>query len=71
MAFNSYHLAGGGGRFPELTRVVNRPQSRLQHGDITTRQMVMDYIRKHPELTIPAGTNAVVVRDRGARRSRK
>lgn len=71
VAFNSYHLAGGGGRFPELTRVVNRPQSRLQHGDITTRQMVMDYIRKHPELTLAPGTNAVVVRDRGARRSRK
>jgi len=32
--------------------------------------MVMDYIRKHPELTLAPGTNAVVVRNREARRSR-
>lgn len=67
MALNSYHLAGGGGRFPEMTRLINQANARLQYGDVSTRQMVMDYIQAHPQLVMPAGTNAVVVRDRSSR----
>ncbi|MDD2240614.1 MAG: bifunctional UDP-sugar hydrolase/5'-nucleotidase [Kiritimatiellae bacterium] len=63
VALNSYHVAGGGGRFPEMNRILNRPPARLQHGDVPMRQMVMDYIQAHPQLSMPAGTNAVVVRD--------
>lgn len=67
VALNSYHLAGGGGRFPEMTRLINQANARLQYGDVSTRQMVMDYIQAHPQLVMPAGTNAVVVRDRSSR----
>ncbi len=62
VAFNSYQLAGGGGRFPELVRIVNQPEARLESIPATTRDLVMDYVRRHEELSIPAGTNAVVFR---------
>lgn len=62
-ALNSYQLAGGGGRFPALVKAVNRPNSRLELLDTTTRDMVVDYVRRHRTLTIEAGTNAVVVRE--------
>lgn len=63
VALNSYHVAGGGGRFPDMIRIINRPNARLQYGEVSTRQMVMDYIQAHPQLSMPAGTNAVVIRD--------
>ena len=63
VAVNSYHLAGGGGRFPALVRAAAAPNSRLKMMDVTTRDMVMDYVRAHSPLTIPAGTNAVVVNE--------
>jgi 2',3'-cyclic-nucleotide 2'-phosphodiesterase (5'-nucleotidase family) len=62
VAFNSYHLAGGGGRFPHLVRIANTPNARLEVLETTTREMVMDYIRRQGDLTIPPGTHAVVVR---------
>ncbi len=62
-ALNSYHLAGGGGRFPALVKAAATPNSRLAMMDVTTREMVMDHIRRRGTLTIPAGTNAVVVRE--------
>jgi len=61
-AINSYHLAGGGGRFPSLVELAASPHTRLEMGDIRTRDMVMSYIKCHRTLTIPAGTNAVVIR---------
>ena len=61
-ALNSYHLAGGGGRFPALVKAAASPNSRLEMMETTTRDMVMDYIRTHRTLTLPAGTNAVLVR---------
>lgn len=61
-ALNSYHLAGGGGRFPALVKCAAQPNCRLKMMGVTTRDMVMDYVRAHGNLTIPAGTNAVVVR---------
>lgn len=71
VALNSYQLAGGGGRFPALVRAVNTPNARLDYVNMTTRDMVMEYIRRHPVLSIPAGTNAVVVRGEPSRRQRK
>lgn len=69
VALNSYHLAGGGGRFPTLMNAIGRPNARLQYAEASTRQMVLDYIAKHPKLTILPGTNAVVVRqEEGSRR---
>jgi 2',3'-cyclic-nucleotide 2'-phosphodiesterase (5'-nucleotidase family) len=60
-ALNSYQLAGGGGRFPALAKAVRSPNSRLEMLDATTRDMAMDYVRRHRTLSIEAGTNAVVV----------
>ena len=61
VAVNSYHLSGGGGRFPLLVQAADTPNCRLEPGETTTRDMVMDYVRRHRTLTISAGTNAVVV----------
>ena len=61
VAFNSYHLAGGGGRFPEIAKAAAAPNSRLEVMDVTVRDMVLDYVRRHRSLAIPDGTNAVVV----------
>ena len=63
VALNSYHLAGGGGRFPALVKLAATPNCRLEMVAETTRDMVTDYIRRHRMLDIPAGTNAVVVRE--------
>jgi 5'-nucleotidase / UDP-sugar diphosphatase len=70
VALNSYQLAGGGGRFPVLARVVREPNARLAYVDQTTREMVADYIRRHPALSIPAGTHAVLFRSEPPRGSR-
>jgi 5'-nucleotidase / UDP-sugar diphosphatase len=61
-AINSYHLAGGGGRFPALVKLAASPHSRLEMGETRTRDMVMSYIKRHRTLTIPKGTNAVLFR---------
>ena len=62
VAVNSYHLAGGGGRFPALVQAAATPNCRLAMMGVSTRDMVMDCIRRHGEIAMPAGTNAVVVR---------
>lgn len=61
-AFNSYHLAGGGGRFPALVKAAGTPNARLEMEDATTRDMVMDYVRAHRVVGFSEGTNAVVIR---------
>ena len=63
VALNSYHLAGGGGRFPTLVKLAATPNCRLEMGPMTTRDMVTEYIRRHRTLDIPEGTNAVVLRE--------
>ena len=68
VAFNSYHLAGGGGRFPGLVRAVGSPHARLEILPGTTREMVVDYVKRRGELTIGFGTNAVVVRGKSGGR---
>ena len=60
---NSYHLAGGGGRFPALVRSAAVPNARLELMPTTTRDMVIDYVRARGVLDVPPGTNGVVVRD--------
>ena len=61
VAFNSYHLSGGGGRFPAIAKAAADPRARLQMFDEPVRDMVMDYLRRHRSIAIPEGTNAVVV----------
>ena len=63
VAMNSYHLAGGGGRFPALVRSAAVPNARLELMPTTTRDMVIDYVRARGVLDVPPGTNGVVVRD--------
>ncbi len=71
VALNSYHLAGGGGRFPTLVKATRSSNARLDLLTVTTRDMVMDYVKKHRTLTIPAGTNAVVFRSEPPRWQRR
>lgn len=71
VAMNSYHLAGGGGRFPALVKAAASSNARLELLDATTRDMVMEYVKAHRTLTIPAGTNAVVIRTEPPRWQRR
>jgi 2',3'-cyclic-nucleotide 2'-phosphodiesterase (5'-nucleotidase family) len=71
VALNSYHLSGGGGRFPALVKAANTPNTRLEIWNDTTRNMVMDFVGRHRTLAIPAGTNAVIVRAEPTRWQRK
>ena len=61
VAFNSYHLSGGGGRFPSIAKAAASPRCRLEILDLPVRDMVVDYVRRHRSISIPEGTNAVVV----------
>ncbi len=61
VAFNSYHLAGGGGRFPAVVKAAASPNSRMETIAEPVRDMVLDYVRRHRTISIPEGTNAVVV----------
>lgn len=63
VALNSYHLSGGGGRFPALVKAAATPNCRLEMMTTTTRDMVIDYVRAHGALDLPAGTNAVIIRE--------
>jgi 2',3'-cyclic-nucleotide 2'-phosphodiesterase/3'-nucleotidase len=62
VAMNSYALASGGGRFPVLREIVERPESRLDMTDIDTRTAVVEYVRKHSPLRVDAGAGVTVVR---------
>lgn len=48
VAFTSFTLAGGGGRYPVLTRLVRQPEARLEELDLNLRQVLADYLRQHP-----------------------
>ena len=63
VALNSYHLAGGGRRFPTLVKAANTPNCRLEMVKTTTRDMVIEYVRRHRSLTLPTGANAKLVRE--------
>ena len=62
VAMNSYALAAGGGRFPVLREIAERPESRLEMTEVDTRTAVVEYVRKHSPLRIEAGTGVTVVR---------
>ena len=49
-AFNSHTLASSGGRYPELHRIVTRPQSRLELTKMDTREAVRRWLRKRGTL---------------------
>lgn len=61
VALSSYHLSGGGGRFPTVARLAADPRCRLEPVDEPVRDLVMDYVRRHRAIDVPDGTNAVVV----------
>ncbi|MGD9611717.1 MAG: bifunctional UDP-sugar hydrolase/5'-nucleotidase [Kiritimatiellia bacterium] len=61
VAFNSYHLSGGGGRFPAIAKAAADPRCRLEPVAEPVRDLVIDYVRRHRTIDVPAGTNAVVV----------
>lgn len=61
VALNSYHLSGGGGRFPTVARLAADPRSRLEPVDEPVRDLVIGYVRRHRAIDVPAGTNAVLV----------
>ena len=63
VAFNSFDLASAGDRFPLLREITERPGSRLADTGLDTRQIVMDYIARHPDfdiLSIPPESGAMV-----------
>lgn len=70
-ALNSYHLAGGGGRFPTLVKLAGRRNTRLEMLPERTRDMVMRYVQEQGALNIPEGTNAAVFRKEPVRWQRK
>ena len=51
-AVNSYTAAGGGGRFPVLRKILNKKSSRLKDTNISSREAVADYFRKHSPVKI-------------------
>ncbi len=53
-AFNSYTLAGGGGRFPVLRQLAERAEHEgwSESTGIWTRDAVVDYLRANPELIV-------------------
>jgi 2',3'-cyclic-nucleotide 2'-phosphodiesterase (5'-nucleotidase family) len=50
IAFNSYTIAGGGGRFPILRRTLRTPQARLTEHRINSRSLVRNYLLRTPQL---------------------
>ena len=47
VAFNSYTVAGGGGRFPRLREILRRPETRLHDTGINSRDALARYITRH------------------------
>lgn len=52
VAFNSYTLAGGGGRFPVLRKIVRQPAAQLRDTGLDTRQIVRRFLQSHPDYAI-------------------
>jgi len=51
VAFNSYDLASGGLRWKRLREIADSPGAELVEYDFQTRQAVIDYVRKHGEIS--------------------
>jgi len=52
VAFNSYTAAGGGGRFPELTRILEQPASKKRNTRLAARDALRTFLQHHPQLKI-------------------
>ena len=61
VALSSYHLSGGGGRFPTVARIAADPRTRFEPVDEHVRDLVVDYVSRHGTIAVPEGTNAVLV----------
>ncbi|HBA84971.1 MAG TPA: hypothetical protein DCZ95_12825 [Verrucomicrobia bacterium] len=62
IAFNSHTLASAGGRYATLRSIVERPASRLEMTNIDTRSAVVNYVRSHSPLNVPAGSSVRIIR---------
>ncbi len=51
VAFNSYDLASAGRRCPKLREIVDRPTSRLVELELTTREALTEYMRRHVQIS--------------------
>lgn len=49
---NAYLAAGAGGRFPELARILNLPETKTRPTGIRTRDLVRTYLQQHPETAV-------------------
>lgn len=52
VAFNSYTAAGGGGRFPDLVRILEEPASQRRGIGIDTRAALRDHLARNPDLDL-------------------
>ena len=52
VAFNSYTLASGGGRFPTLRKITRQPSANLRDTGLMTRAVVEAYFRKHSPVNV-------------------
>src|ERR1017187_8335514 len=55
VAFSSYDLASGGARFPVLKNLSSQPETQTVDFDTSTRQAVIDYIRKRGTISPKIG----------------
>lgn len=51
VAFNSFDLASGGLRWKRLRGIADSPGAELVEYDLQTRQAVIDYVRRHGEVS--------------------
>jgi hypothetical protein len=54
VAFNSYTTAGGGGRFPQLRRILRRPEAQLRDSGINSRDAVRAFLQQQSPLRLQA-----------------
>ena len=53
VAFNSYVIAGAGGRFPKLRDILRRPTSQLVDLEVNSREILREYLRNSDEWKPP------------------
>ena len=51
-AFNSYTAAGGGGRFPDMRRLIRLPASNLRDTGLNTREAVRRFLQNRPDFRL-------------------
>ncbi len=53
VAFNSYTLASGGGRFPKLGEIAKSQKVEPLDTGLNTRDIIRGYLKAHPRLELP------------------